>query len=91
MQMKCIEDQKKINLVGKNFSSYNRCGEVQQFKDKIHASTTQVNQIDQIVMYCMSAEIDYVSILHELLKQDIQEKEDGKRVLNAFQRRCCGE
>lgn len=22
-----IEDQKKINLVGKNFSSYNRCGE----------------------------------------------------------------
>ena len=21
------EDQKKINLVGKNFSSYNRCGE----------------------------------------------------------------
>ncbi|MBD0857596.1 hypothetical protein CGK76_01115 [Erysipelotrichaceae bacterium 7770_A6] len=64
---------------------------VQQFKDKIHASTTQVNQIDQIVMYCMSAGIDYVSILHELLKQDIQEKEDGKRVLNAFQRRCCGE
>ena len=42
-------------------------------------------------MYCMSAEIDYVSILHELLKQDIQEKEDGKRVLNAFQRRCCDE
>ena len=50
---------------------------VQHFKDKIHASTTQVNQIDQIVMYCMSAGIDYVSILHELLKQDIQEKEDG--------------
>ena len=22
-----IEDQKKINLVGKNFSSYKRCGE----------------------------------------------------------------
>ena len=36
-----IEDQKKINLVGKNFSSYNRCGE-EFFKKKKNVILTGV-------------------------------------------------
>ncbi len=62
---------------------------LQRFKQHIHASNTMCNQINQIIQYCKTIEFDYTEIIQELLQEEIESKEDGKKVFNEFQRRCC--
>lgn len=62
---------------------------IQQFKEYIHASNTMCNQINQIIQYCKTIEFNYTEIIQELLQKEIESKEDGKKVFNEFQRRCC--
>lgn len=62
---------------------------VQQLKQHIHASNTMGNQINQIIQYCKTIDYDYDSLIQELLQDEVKSKEDGKKVFNEFQRRCC--
>lgn len=62
---------------------------IQQFIQHIHASNTIIHQINQIIQYCKTIQFDYTEILQELLQEEIKSKEDGKKVFNEFQRRCC--
>lgn len=64
---------------------------VQTFMDHIHASRSMQEQIKQIVSYCTNANIDYKKVIQEELKQDIKNKEDGKRVFHEFKKKCCEE
>lgn len=63
--------------------------DVTELKEKIHASRSVSAQIDQVVHYCMVAGIDYHSVIDDLMKTEVKEKEQGKQVLDAFIRRCC--
>lgn len=62
---------------------------IEQFKQHIHASNTMCNQINQIIQYCQTIQFDYTQIIQELLSKEKKSKEDGKKVFNEFQRRCC--
>lgn len=63
--------------------------DVSLFEKKIHASTSMALQIRQIVRYCVNAGIDYQSVIETLMREDIKDKADGKRVFDAFRYKCC--
>lgn len=62
-----------------------------QFYEHIHASKTMCDQIHQIVLYCLSANIDYKKVMKEHLQLEVNDKEEGKRVFDAFRNKCCEE
>ncbi len=62
---------------------------IKQFQQHIHASTTMCNQINQIIQYCKTIDFDYHNVIQELLRYEIQSKDDGKKVFHEFQRKCC--
>ncbi len=85
----------RLQEVIQKLLSFNQQQEVEEdhcvgsFKQHIHSSKTMNDQIDQIIRYCRTIDKDYVSIIHELMNEEVKDKEEGKKVFHEFQKRCC--
>lgn len=80
-----------ISVIQKSRQKKTVIPDEKNFKEHLHASLSMQRQIDQIIHYCICAGIDYQKIMNEEMKKETADRNEGKRVLDEFRKKCCEE